>query len=208
MPYILTITFLQLNNNTTINIQAQSWQDLPVTQPIDPKAVLFQAGIGVVGTFIRSTNVLQATWGTNPFAFTGNNTKVVSWDTTDASTIADATQWTFNHQMVNASPNIPPSLNKVVFCRAGRTWDNQIEINFGASTYTNVVLTMRDNLGTSGTFSNSGAGSIPVVSLGTTLTGIQILHLTFLQPGVYSMVLVMVSAGVWSTFEMECIVLP
>ncbi len=31
-----------------MNIPVQSWQDLPVTQPIDPKTILFQAGIGVV----------------------------------------------------------------------------------------------------------------------------------------------------------------
>jgi hypothetical protein len=192
-----------------MNISAQSWQDLQVAPPIDPKSIILGASLGGAGgTFTRSTNVLQAAWVASPVAFTGANTKIISADTTDASTTIDAIQWTFNHQMVNAAANIPPALAKTVFLRAGVIWDNQIEINLSGGTCNNVQLTFRDNLGTSGTFLNSAIGAVPVISFGSGLTGTLVLHLSLLQPGTYSMALIMVIAGNWSAFEMEWIVLP
>ena len=92
--------------------------------------------------------------------------------------------------------------------RAGKNWQNKIEIAFGASTYNNVQLTVRDNLGTSGQFLNSATGSVPVISFGNGITGNQVLSLPVLQPGVYNMVLVMETGASWSAFEMEWIVVP
>jgi hypothetical protein len=43
---------------------------------------------------------------------------------------------------------------------------------------------------------------------GSGITGNQLLHATMLQPGIYSMVLGMLLAGNWSTYEMEWVVLP
>jgi hypothetical protein len=192
-----------------MNISAQSWQDLQVANTLDPKSIILFAALGVnTGTFSRSTNILQSSWGASPLAFTGNNTSVVSTDTTDASTSVDAAQWTFTHQMVNAGANIPPSMSKLIFLRAGTTYVNEVEANLGASTYSNIQLTFRDNLGTSGQFLNSATGAVPVISLGSGLTGIQSFHVCILQPGTYSMVLAMETGGVWSAFEMEWIVLP
>ena len=187
----------------------QSWLDIPVMPPLDPRAIVITANLqATLGNFIRSTTFLQASWGANPFVFTGNNNQVVSLDTTDAATSVDATQWTFAHQMVNASATIPSALSKVIFLRAGEIWDNQIEINLGVSNYTNVQLSFRDNLATSGTFLNGSAGSVPVILFPGTKTGILILHLTIRRPGKYSMVLVANNAGTYSAFEMEWIVLP
>jgi hypothetical protein len=193
-----------------MNIQSQSWQDLQVANPLDPKTIIPYAILGgsTIGTFTRSTNALQSTWTASSLAFTGNNTQLISTDTTDASTEVDAAQWTFTHQMVNVAANIPPSMNKVVFMRAGKNWQNKIEIAFGASTYNNVQLTVRDNLGTSGQFLNSATGSVPVISFGNGITGNQVLSLPVLQPGVYNMVLVMETGASWSAFEMEWIVVP
>jgi hypothetical protein len=146
--------------------------------------------------------------GSKSACFYGNNTKVISNDSTDQSTAIDAAQWTFNHQMVNVGANIPPAMNKLVFLRAGKIWSNQLEFNLGASTYTNIQLTFRDNLGTSGQFLNSASGAVPVISLGGGLTGTQLMNLVILQPGTYSMVLAMLTGGNWSAFEMEWIVLP
>ena len=154
------------------------------------------------------TNVLQTSWGTSPLAFTGNNTALASNDGTDASTIVDAQQWTFNHQMVNVGANIPPSMSKVIYLRAGKIWFNNFEINFGASSYNNVQLTFRDNLATSGQFLNAATGSVPTVNFGNGITGNHTLSVAITQPGVYNMVLVMVTGGVWSAFEMEWIVIP
>jgi hypothetical protein len=190
-----------------MNIQSQSWQDLQVANPIDPKSIIPYAALGAtIGTFVRSTNALEAAWVASSLAFTGNNTKVISSDTTDQSTVVDAQQWTFTHQMVNVAANIPPSMNKVVFLRAGKNWTNQVEIAFGAPNYNNVQLTFRDNIGTSGQFLNSATGSLPVISFGNGITGNQVLALPILQPGVYNIVMVMLTGGNWSTFEMEWIV--
>jgi hypothetical protein len=133
---------------------------------------------------------------------------LVSLDTTDATTQAYANQWNASHQMVNVANNIPPTLSKVAFLKAGPNWDNAIGINFGASSYNNVQLTLRDNLGTSGQFLNGSTGSIPAFLYGNSITGVQIMHVTVAMPGVYSVVLGMLLSGNWSTFEMEWIVLP
>jgi len=189
-------------------IPVSSWMDLSIAQPIDPKLIMLYGTLGAtVGSFTRSTNALQGAWVASSLAYTGNNTKVVSLDTTDAATTVDAQQWTFNHQMVNAAANIPPALSKVAYLRYGTIWDCQIEINFGASTYNNVQLTLRDNLGTSGQFLNGATGSIPVISFGNGITGNQILHVSLYKPGTYSMVLIMLTGANWSAFEMEWIVM-
>jgi hypothetical protein len=192
-----------------MNILSQSWQDLSVAQPLDPRSIFLNAQLGVVfGTFLRSTNLLQSAYVASSLVFTGNNTRVNSLDVTDAATTVDCQQWSFNHRMVNAGANIPPGLSKVAYCRAGKNYDNQIEINFGASSYNNVQLTMRDNQATSGTFLNGSTGSIPAFSYGNSITGRQVLHITIPQPGIYSVVLVMLFSGNWSAFEMELVVLP
>jgi len=194
-----------------MNIQSQSWQDLQIANPLDPKSIIPYATLGTnAGAFSRSTNILQSAWVASPLVFTGNNTSVVSTDTTDQSTVVDAAQWTFTHQMVNVAANIPPSMSKVVFMRAGKNWQNKIEIALGAPNYTNVQLTFRDNLGTSGQFLNSATGSAPVILFGggAAITGNQVLTLPVLQPGTYNMVLAMLTGGNWSAFEMEWVVVP
>jgi hypothetical protein len=192
-----------------MNLSAGSWQDLQVAAPIDPKSVLQYATLGVtLGSFTRSTTVLQAAWVASTIAPTGNNTKVMSLDTTDAATTADANQWTFTHQMTNAAAAIPSAMNKVMFLRAGKIWDNQIELAFGGSTYDSVQLTFRDNLGTTGQFLNSATGAVPVINFGNGHTGNKVMHLSIITPGTYSVVLVMVTGGNWSAYEMEWIVLP
>jgi hypothetical protein len=192
-----------------MNIQAQSWQDIQVAQPIDPRSIILNAALGsTLPTFTRAVNAINSPQVTSPLVFTGNNTKVASLDTTDAATIVNAGQWTMLHQMVNVGATIPPALNKLVFLRAGSIWDNQVEINFGASAYNNVYLGFRDNLGTSGVFINGSSGGVPVLSFGNGITGNQVLHVTIAQPGIYSMVLSMVLSGNYNAFEMEWVVLP
>src|SRR5258708_39784629 len=105
-----------------------SWSDLQVARPLDPRSCILNATLGSTsGTFLRSTNALESSWGSPSTALTGANTKLVSLDTTDAATTAEAAQWTLLHQMVNVAANMPPAFNKVIYCRAGGIWDNQIE---------------------------------------------------------------------------------
>jgi hypothetical protein len=190
-----------------MNIAVQSWQDLQVAMPIDPRSVILNTSLGATpGAFTRSTNLLQSAWVASPLVYT--TAMLASLDGTDATTQVDAAQWNASHQMVNVGGNIPPSLNKVVFMRAGRIWDNIITINFGVSTYNSVQLTFRDNLGTSGQFLNGATGAVPAFSFGNSITGVQLLHVTVLQPGIYSMVIGMVLSSNWNAFEMEWIVLP
>jgi hypothetical protein len=108
---------------------------------------------------------------------------------------------------VNVAATVPPMMTKIAFARAGAMWDNQFEINFGGSSYTNVYLSLRDNFGTSGTYVNAGNGGVPVLSFGSGITGLQILHLTFVQPGTYLMDISMNISTQFNAFEMEMIVL-
>jgi hypothetical protein len=190
---------------------ANGWQDFQIAEPINPKSIVLNAVFGSNnGNFVRSLNALQATWAASPVAFTGNNTQVVSLDTTDQATIVNAGQWTFDHQMVNASANIPPILNNTVFLRSqGRIYQNQIELGLGGSTYNNVQLTPFQNLATSGQFLNSATGSVPVISFGSGYTGNVILKISLRMTGVFQMALIMQQgAGSWSAFPMRWIVLP
>src|SRR5690348_8595743 len=104
-----------------MNLAVQSWQDLQVAMPLDPRSIILNAQLGAVqSTFVRATNLLQSAWVASPLAYTGNNTRLGSLDTTDQTTVQEAAQWSMSHQMVNVGGNIPPTLNKVVFLRAGQ----------------------------------------------------------------------------------------
>jgi len=185
----------------------QSWNDLPVMQPFDPRSILLAVSFGgVPAVFGRSTSFIQASWGTNPFAFT-TNAKVFSLDTTDQATVVDGQQWTQAHQMVTTSASITGALKNLAFLRAGRIWNNQLKIDFGVLNYTNVQISFRDNMATSGTFLNASTGTVPVFQMPGTLTGLQLLNVTILKPGRYMMAIVASNAGTFSVFEMEWMVI-
>ena len=193
-------------------IPASGWGDLQVAAPLDPRLLITYATLGATfGTFVRSTNALQAAWVASTIpGFTGNNTKVVSLDTTDAATTVDCTQWTFSHQMVNVAANIPPILKNTAYVRMGAYNDNQLEIDLGGTTWNNVQITFFQNLATSGQFLNGATGSIPAILIGNGFTGLQVLHVNLIQLGVYHIALIMQNSGsgAWSVFPMEWVVLP
>ncbi len=191
-----------------MNLSTTGWNAFVQAQPIDPLSVIASCQIGPVpGVWERSTNFLQPGWGTNSLAYTGNNTTMVSLNTTDATTVAFAAQWVVQTRMVNVGAGISPTIAKVAFVKAGAYWDNQIEIGFGVTSWTNVQLSFRDNLGTLGTFASSATGAVPVFLFGAGITGAMVLHMTIPNPGTYSLVLVMNNAGTYSTFEMEIVAL-
>jgi len=62
-----------------MNLLTTGWNSLVAAQPIDPLSVISNVALtGVIGTWQRSTNFLQSSWGTNTVGFTGNIATVVS----------------------------------------------------------------------------------------------------------------------------------
>lgn len=191
-----------------MNLSVTGWNSLVQAQPIDPLSAIANCILGAtVGIWKRSTTFLEATWGTNTVAFSGANTTVISLDTTDQTTVVQAAQFVVRTKMVNIGASINSSVNKIAFCKAGAYWQNQIEIAFGATNWTDVQLSFRDNLGTTGAFAGSASGAVPVFSFSGTITGNTVLYMTIPNPGTYSLVLVMSNAGTYSTFEMEIVAL-
>ncbi len=189
-----------------MNIITAGWRAFPGTQPIDPLSVILNCSLGAAqGVWQMSTNFLQSSWGTNSIAYTGNNTTLVSLDTTDATTVVQAAQWVVQTKMVNVAASINPAVAKIAFTKASQYLQNQIEIALGATNWSNVQLSFRDNLGTSGSFAGGATGAIPVFSFPGIITGNQVLSMTIAKPGTYSLVLVLNNAGTFSTFEMEIV---
>ncbi|MBL7976650.1 MAG: hypothetical protein JNJ85_17175 [Candidatus Kapabacteria bacterium] len=192
-----------------MNILVQSWNDLPLSQPVDIRGIVANAVLGVAtGDFTRSTTFLQSSWGTNAIVLTGSG-MLQSLDPTDAKTVIDAQQWTVAHKMINTSSSLAPTMRRIMFLRAGEIWSNNFQIALGATNYTDIQLSLRDNLGTSGLFLGSGTPGVPVLAFSGVMTGNVNFNLTVKQAGTYSMVLVVKDngTGVYSTFEMEWVVM-
>ena len=192
------------------NDQVQSWYDLPVTEPIDPRDIIANAFLfGSQGVFTRSSNFLQASWAASPLAFTGSPV-CTTLNGDNLGMVNNAAQWTMQHGIINVAANIPASMQKVAFVRGGSQWEMTLPIAFGGASYDNVQMSLRDNVACSGDFVNSGTGSIPVISFAGTFTGTNNLRITFSRMGRYSLGLVgrNTSSGNFSMFEMEFIVQP
>lgn len=118
-----------------------------------------------------------------------------------AATIAYALQWTLSHQTASLAATVAPPLRKILYLKAGPSWQNLIPINLGAGTYDSFQLSFRDNAGTRG----DSAGTIPVISFAASLGAIVQLSVTLHRPLIAMMGLVMrnTSSGDWSMFEME-----
>jgi hypothetical protein len=191
-----------------MNLSVNGWNALTAAPPIDPATIISNCFLGATqGIWQRSTNFLQTSWGTNTIAFTANTTvtTLLSLNTTDATTVAQAAQWVVQTGMVNIGTAINPAVEKIVFMKAGPYWQNNVQIAFGATNWTNVQLSFRDNLGTLGAFAGSANGAVPVFAFAGTITGATTLSLTIPKAGTYSLVLVLDNAGAWSTFEMEVV---
>jgi hypothetical protein len=188
-----------------------SWYDLPIVEPIDPRTVVANSILGVSqGVFKRSNTFLQGSWAANTWALTGTAT-CQSLHGDDFLELNDAVQWNFSHQIVNASSSLAIPLRKVMFMRGGMQWQMNISIDFGGDTYTDLELTLRDNAATSGDFLNSALGTIPVISFPGNFTSVQNFQVTITQFGRISMVLFAkdsTSGATYSMFEMEWIVIP
>jgi hypothetical protein len=193
-----------------MNGNAQSWLDLPVMQPMDPRDLIANVQLfATQGAFSRSSTYLQAGWVASPFVYTGTPI-CTSLHSDDLSTVNDAAQWNVAHQVINVAATIPPSMQKVAFMRGGTQWQMTLPINFGGSNHDNVQVSFRDNVSSAGTFLNSATGTIQAFTFSGTFTGVNNLLITFKQTGRFVLGLVHrnASSGNWSMFEMEFVILP
>lgn len=188
-----------------MNLQTTGWNALLASQPINPLNAIANCALSAAtGVYKRSTTFLQTSWGSNTVAFTGVGT-LVSLNSTDASTVAYASQWVTKTKMANSGASLSSTVSKLVFVKAGPSWNNLLDIGFGGTTFTDVQLSFRDNLGTTGVFVGSATGAVPVFSFTGSHTGTEQLSLTVPNAGTYSLVLVMSNAGTYSAFEFEVV---
>ncbi len=185
-----------------------SWYDFPVMSPLDPRNVIANSFLGPTqGVFKRSSTFLQPAWVASPWAFTAP-ASCVSLHLDDQLEVNNAAQWTFSHQIFNNAASLPIPLRKVLFMRGGTQWEMDISIDFGADTYSDVQLSLRDNGGTSGDFEDAATGTVPTIFFSGTFTGVQIFRVTISQFGRIAAAFVAKDneTGQYSMFEMEWVI--
>jgi hypothetical protein len=123
--------------------------------------------------------------------------------------VEEAAQWTLAHQGGNFNATTAPPLRRVLFLRGGRQWKNVLNFNLGGITASEVQLSFRDNAASSGNFTGSASGSIPVIKWTGPAAGTLLFELALKQYGRFNMaVKVTDTLGNHSMFEMEWIVVP
>jgi hypothetical protein len=199
----------------------QSWFDLPMVEPMDPRAIIQaitlddDTGASIIPLFMRSTDFIKnTTWATSPLGLSNPATRipqVLAVNNSDYEAEYVARDWNATHGMVRSNMQLPPTVAKIVFAKAGNRFTNVFWVDWsGASNSTDVQLSFRDNSATSGDFTNASSGSVPVFAWsGSTFSGTgKRLQITFTRPGRFSLVLrVIDGTGSWSMFELEVNVL-
>jgi hypothetical protein len=192
-----------MNNNSV-----QSWFDLPIQEPVDPRILIANAKLGSIqGAFARSTNFIGAlSWIASPFSLSGVVT-CASLHTDDALAVAEAQQWNFSHKAGNFAATLAPPLRKVLFLRGGAEYQMSFEIDLGPETYSDLQLSFRDNAAVSGNFTGTAGGSIPVILFSGAATGPQTLFVSLKQYGTFQMAIsARDGSGNWSMFEMDWVI--
>ncbi|HEY6171686.1 MAG TPA: hypothetical protein VIX80_05455 [Candidatus Kapabacteria bacterium] len=185
-----------------MNSPVQSWYDVTLQQPVDPRILIANSYIGATqGGFSRSSNYAAAGWAASPLAYSGTSV-CTTLHTDDALAVAEAAQWTFSHQGLNLAGTTPPCLQKVAFLRGGTSFEMTFSIDFGVTNHTSVQLSFRDNVATPGNFAGT-FGSIPVISYSGVFTGVQTFKVTLKQLGTFIMGLRTTVGGSNYMFEME-----
>ena len=94
----------------------------------------------------------------------------------------------------------------MAFLRAGTQYEMAFDINLGGSSYTDLLLSFRDNAAVPGDFISGNTGSIPAFKFTGSLTGIKTRKVTLKTTGTFVMGLKAVTGGNHSMFEMEWVV--
>lgn len=191
-----------------MNTQVQSWYDIPLQQPVDPRILIANCFLdGNQATFARNNAFTSLGWAASTLGVTAP-VVCTSLHTDDALAVAEAAQWTFSHQGINSSASNPPCLKKVIFLRGGTSYELSFTIDFGVATHSGVLLSFRDNAATPGDFTGSGQGTIPVFAFPNTYTGAKTFKVTLKMLGTFVMAIRSTAGGVAELFEMEWVVVP
>lgn len=203
-----------------MNPPMQSWFDAAVMPTLDPRSIIqsvtFQDSAGALqpGTFTRSANWLQATtWANSPLSVTPRATavpNVVCPVGADYSANEEATSWNATVAMTCLTNQIPIAAQKTMILKAG-PFVNNLYFDWAiGETSQDVQLSFLQNSLTSGDFTNSGTGTVPVFAFPTTATfgsTARVLGVTLRATGRFNVGLRVVdNHGVYSMFEMFWIV--
>ncbi len=211
------------NGNNGRAQMPQSWNDLVVMPPQDPRILIAAAsfedsgGSGHGAVFIRSNTFLHATTWVNPpmivSAVTSSTTPTIQpVNAMDFDAQEQANVWNGTHAMASTNSQIPLSVQKILFARGDPKFVNNFYVDWtgGTTSSSDVELTFRDNSCTSGDFQNSGSGTIPVFSFPAASYGGtgRLLSMTLLRTGRFPMAMRLIdSSGNYSIFEFDLIAL-
>jgi hypothetical protein len=188
-------------------ILPESWFDLSITMPQDPRELIANANInGTEGEFLYSANFSHpsGSWNSSPLTVSGAPTCASLW-TDNQLAVADAAQWNFLHGTKSTDPNLSPLLTNVLYVRAGAAWVMTIPLSTGATTLTDIQLSYRDNAATSGDYVGTSNGGIPAFSFTGSFSGTLNLNITLTKPGLTQLALRAIdNAGNYSMFGFEC----
>jgi hypothetical protein len=204
------------------NQNPQSWYDLPLMQPMDPRSIVSFAllddntGISRTGVFLNSATFNNATWAASPLTLspiaTATTPSCQPVNPTDFDSIYIAQSWTASHGIIapNAS-QLPATVSKIMFFKAGGRFITIIYLDWaGGVTSTDIQLSMRDNTVVGGNLIKSQS-TVPVFSFtGNTFGGTgRKLTISSVAPARVPMTLrVIDNSGNWSMFEMDWNIVP
>ncbi len=202
--------------------RAQSWNDLVVMPPMDPRAIIAslsmtaEAGALQAASFQRSSKWLNPaeTWVNPPMAMSlpgTNSSHIDAVNPYDFQAVIDAVNWNTVHAMTLPTSGLPISVQNIMYLRADPRFVNNFYVDFtGGATSTDIQLSMRENSTTSGDFQNSATGTVPVLALPTTTyggTGCNV-QVSLTMPGRFQVAFRIIdNSGNWSMFEMDWIVI-
>lgn len=140
-------------------IRVQSWYDLQMLCPRDPRGLIAYAELaGQPGDFTFSDNFASNDWIASPLSVNAAPT-VSALETDNQQKVADAKQWSFSHLTWNGSSNLASPLRKLVFLRGGLQWENHIQFDFGDNPISEIQISFLINAASRG----DKAGTIPVI---------------------------------------------
>jgi hypothetical protein len=183
---------------------AQSWIDWQHAGPSDPRSLIVNASLASnAGTYLNSTNFNTGTFAPSIVAIqSGKSPSCTALESDNLGMVANAAQWNFQRITANTSATLAPPLLKVIFLRVGTQWQMTIPLSFGASTFTDVQLSFRDNAGTRG----DSQATWPVIDFSGSFTGNVNLTLTVTTAGRFSMLLRCDTGAAVQMYETEWVI--
>jgi len=174
------------------NLSIQRWNDFATMCPKNPLDIIayadFNTDVGVLENS-ETFNTPVSVWSANTIALGGNSVSALGID--NKLKIQDALNWNFSHKTWDGDSAIAPPLKDMVFLRGGLEWQNDIAIELGGATYTNLQLSFLYNATTRG----DKQGTVPVITFSGTYTGTASLKLTLTTYGQVCMGLRAIASG-------------